>query len=205
MLAQLVRSWIAVVTNPSVATFDAERPRAAMDRVFVGVLLSSFIASVGSAIGQIVWTVLQAGMGAERMEIAAGVMTAFLLPFLGPVFSLIGFFIGNGVLYLLAKLLGGTGDFVVHNYLLSLLYAPLAIIGGVFSIVPVLGGLAGIPLGIYSLVLTTLALRSAHGLSTGRAIAVWAIPLAVVVGLTLCGLIAIIALLAPVMQQMGRF
>jgi hypothetical protein len=51
MLTELARSWITVVTNPATATFDAERPGAAMDKTIIGVLLSSFIAAVGSSIG----------------------------------------------------------------------------------------------------------------------------------------------------------
>jgi hypothetical protein len=145
--------------------------------------------------------VIDVGMGAETGEIAAGIISAFALPIVGPVFSLIGFFIGNTVLFLVAKLLGGTGDFVVHNYLLSLLYAPLAILGGVFSIIPVFGTLAGVPLGIYSLVLTTMALKSAHGLSTGKAVAVWLIPAAVVVFLAVCAVVALAALLAPYIRD----
>ncbi|MBI4498270.1 MAG: YIP1 family protein [Chloroflexi bacterium] len=203
MLAQLFQSWATVLTQPAVATFDRERPAASLDKVLVAILLAGLVAGVGSALGQLVLLLFLPGLVtdgerafdplfAEQMApTAVGIVVGVIV---APLAALIGFFVWAGVLFLVAKVLGGPGDFVAHSYLLSLSAAPLTAINGVLSIIPCLALLAAIPVFIYQLVLTTLALQSAHRFTVGRAIAVWLIPVAVLFFLGLCFAVLIFAL-----------
>ncbi|MEK6954109.1 MAG: YIP1 family protein [Candidatus Micrarchaeota archaeon] len=87
--------------------------------------------------------------------------------------GIIGSFIGVGVLYLVAMLLGGKGSFEDMYYLLSIFAAPITILG----IIPFVGFLAS----LYGLYLLTLAIMEVHGFDTLKAVLVWLIP-AIVVG-----------------------
>lgn len=208
MLEQIVRSWAAVLTQPAVTTFDRERAAAAMDRTLVGILLSGLIAGIGSAIGQLVFRSFLIGpFGDQGLEpdssVFGPVLGAGLSIVFGPLVVLIGFFGWAGILFLVAKALGGPGDFVVHSYLLSLAVAPIAALGGLLGIIPCLAILAGLPLCVYQYALTTLALQSSHGFSVGRAVAVWLIPLLAVFFLASCLLVVALAFIFAVVEGAG--
>lgn len=105
-----------------------------------------------------------------------------------PIMIVIGFFIGSGIYYLVAKALGGTGDFGEQSYLLAAGQAPLNMIAGVISVIPVLGGcIAGLA-SLYVIYLNVLSIKTAHGFDWGKAVATVLIPL-VVIFILACGCI----------------
>ena len=204
MFEELFRSWLAVLSRPSVAAFDRERSGAAMEKVLAGVALGGFVGGIGYVLGQFVTfsllTNVIPGFGFfapdEAMlewEAIPQLLVSALGLVLAPLGALVGFFIWAGILFLVAKALGGPGDFVVHSYLLSLIAAPLGAIGGLLNMVFCLGIVAGLPLFVYQLVLTTLALQSAHGFTTGRAATVWLVPLGVLLFFACCVGLAVAA------------
>jgi hypothetical protein len=90
--------------------------------------------------------------------------------FSGFIFTYIGFFLGAGLLWLMAKMFGGqNSDFLTHSYLLSLSYTPLRIISTVLSIVPFLGGLVALVLSLYQLYSAGLAMQASQRMAPGRA------------------------------------
>ncbi|MCX6022925.1 MAG: Yip1 family protein [Chloroflexi bacterium] len=204
MLNDLVRSWIAVGRRPWAATFEAEGAQASVERTVITVLATTLIASIGSVIGQFFMAAGAVALGwDETADVAGQTLIALLSLVFGPFLSLLGFYIGAGVYFLIAKMLGGRGDFVLHSYLLALAYAPATLVSGLVSVVPFLIVLAGIPLLAYWAVLTTQAMKAAHGFTAGRAAAVWLIPLAVGAVLTLCALIGITALALVIVGLRG--
>jgi hypothetical protein len=126
------------------------------------------------------------GAGVMNFAIAyliVGVIQAILLfaapglavsAFIGTLIGgIIGSFIGVGIFYIVAMLLGGKGSFGDMYYLLSLFVGPIAILG----LIPSVGFLAS----LYGLYLLTLAIMEVHGFDTLKAVLVWLIP-AIVVG-----------------------
>ncbi len=106
------------------------------------------------------------------------------------VVALIFQFLFAGIYHLIAKALGGKGRFKTLYYTLSLAAAPIYILA-IFGFIPCLGIVILLALGIYSLYLMTIAIQKTHKLSLGRSIAVWGIPLAII--LIILVIIAIVA------------
>jgi hypothetical protein len=93
--------------------------------------------------------------------------------------------VGTGILYLVAKLLGGTGEFGRYAYLNASFTAPLTILSSLLSVVPVLSCLS-LFISIYQLVLTYYSTKVEHNLTSGKALVVVLLPLIVVLLLVFC-------------------
>ena len=98
----------------------------------------------------------------------------------------IGFLIGSGIYFLIAKLFGGTGSFEEQTYLLATFQAPIGIVSSVISIIPILGGCVSFLLFIYQLVLTYFAIRVVHRLGGGQAAVVAVAPVLIVLLCVIC-------------------
>jgi hypothetical protein len=105
-----------------------------------------------------------------------------------PVFGIIGFLVWSGVLYVIAKVLGGHGSFGTQASALSIInvFGALTAFLVVFiEFIPIVGPLAGallaIALLIYTIYLHVLAMQETHGFDTTKGIIAGALP--VVVGL----------------------
>lgn len=111
-----------------------------------------------------------------------------------------------GLMHLMARLLRGQGDYLGLLCALGfaglprIFVAPLALLGrllGIFgTLLELLGNLA---LGVWMLVLGVLAVRETHGLSTGRAVAAFLIPSAVI-GIII-GIIAVSLILPEMLKE----
>ncbi len=112
--------------------------------------------------------------------------------------TIIGFFIGTGILYLIAKAFRGQGTFLAQGYANLLFNVPLGIVSGLVSLVPILGGLVAFGLGIYGIVLNIFSLMAVHRLSGGKATAVVLIPVAIALVLAIVIFIALIAATAAI-------
>jgi hypothetical protein len=180
------RQWQAVLLRPSVATFDAQLPSANWNVVWIGLVIL--------AVARAIFGFISSAEGAAMFHTAAPGFGTIVGGFIG-VF--IGFFVIAGVLYLVAKLFGGTGTFMPYAYALALFYVPLGIISAVVGIIPVLGVIVAFLLGLYEIYLAILATASVHRLDMGKSSAVVLIPIAIlfviVVVLTIAGLALLVA------------
>ncbi len=174
----VVNKWMAVLTKPSEASFEAEKANVNLTNMIIWLAIAGAISGFFGGIGT--WFFARGGIG----DPIGGLI-------IGAIGGVIGYFIGEAILYLIARALGGTGDFNTQAYLMSLYYVPIIIVGGVFSIFPPLGALVRFLLGLYSLYLTTLALKVTHRYDTTKAILTWAIPLAIVLVLAVCAAITL--------------
>jgi hypothetical protein len=109
--------------------------------------------------------------------------------------------IGTGILYLVARLLGGQGSYggllatQAFTAVPSFLLAPLTLLANILR-VPVLGGLFSLVFGIWTLVLAVIGIREGMALSTGRAVATLLIPIGVLVLLACVLIFVVVALIA---------
>jgi hypothetical protein len=108
----------------------------------------------------------------------------------------LGFLIGTFIIHLIAKMLGGQGDYGKYAYLSSTFQAPLTIISSILSIIPFLGGCIGFLLIIYTYVEAYFAVKVNYGLTSGRAIAAILIPLAIVFLILICLVVLVGGVLA---------
>lgn len=160
----------AVITKPSIASFDAQAGAANWNTIAIVLAIAGAISGVFN------------GLAARNL-------------FSGLVGGIFGIFIGGaigvGILYLIARAFGGTGTFLNYAWALTLFEAPLFAATGVLSIVPFLGYIASLALGIYGLYLAILATASVHRLTMGKSVAVVLIPAAIGAVLAICAIVAV--------------
>jgi hypothetical protein len=198
----MFQSWMNALTKPNVMTYEGEIPRANWTTTLVGLALVAIVSAIISLIS----------LGTSR-----AMMDQFL-PYLrqqdpnfdpntlgwiyggggatGVIGALIGtfitFFLGAGVLWLAARMLGGTGsDFMTHSYLLSLSYTPTRVIAAVVGIIPVIGWIVSLVLYFYQLYLAGLSMQASQRMQSGRAQLAAFLP--TIIGIVLGGLCCLLA------------
>lgn len=185
-IKQLPKQYWRVLTKPAAATFQAEMGNARWDIIWVQVLI---LALISALLVSLIWfieaalftSILRAAPTGPGAPGPNGFPNLFLIPvpLIGAgafLISLGGFFLGQGITYLLSKAFGGQGSFLVQTYTTLLFQVPISIASALLSIIPFVGAAAG----IYAYVLEAFQLMAVHRLSTGKAIAVVIIPIAVV-------------------------
>lgn len=219
--AAIWQTWLNVLTHPEEATFEQERikPNANLSTALIYIIIGAVVSAILGFIGvgltlpnqmmMVQQMLAQAELPPEVKSQLGGLFTGgFMTGMAGVggvasiIWAPIGFLIGVGILYLIARLLGGTGDFGNYAYLIATFQAPLTIAEALVGLVPFLGGCVVAILSIYGLVLTYFATKVAHNLTSGRAIAVILIPIGVAILLALC-VAAFIAIAAVSISRQG--
>jgi hypothetical protein len=116
-------------------------------------------------------------------------------------FSIVGFLIFVGILYLVGRVLGGQGEFGRYAYLNAAFVAPVTIVSALLSFVPILGGCLSLFLVIYEIVLCYFATKVEQRLSSGRAIITVLSPLILAVILAGCFGVALGGMIATLMNN----
>ncbi len=160
----------------------------------LGVLLGLMIAFFGAVFAA------TPGLG---FLAALGILAVPVLAIGLALLEVIGSLIGSAILFVFAKLLGGTGDFKTHYFLPSLYIIPITLLSFVFNVIPILGAILGFILGLYTMYLLTMAMKEAHGLSTLKADLVWLLPIIVVILLVVLLFGALFAAIAGAAAAQG--
>ena len=199
-LQDLFQSYMNALTKPNVSTYEMEIPRASWLRTLVGVIavdIISFLtalvaaatasASINSALSQLHAQGIYGYDGFINTVGGGSYIGAFFGLLLGPLW----FFVGAGILWMSARIFGGTNsNFMTHSYLLSISYTPLRIIGNVLRVIPILGLLSFIPF-LYQLYSAGLAMQASQRMQPGRAqLAAW---LPLIIGIVLVCLCAFVS------------
>jgi len=214
-----IQTWINVLTHPNEQTFTEEgsKPQAHFTTAIIWMVIT------GAVTGILGWMAFNLLFGSsngllamiEQMDLppetatqmremfSNGMMSAFMggAGLSSIVTTSLFFLIGAGLFYLIGRMLGGQGDLGRYAYLLASFQAPLGIITALLGLVPMLGGCLGLLLSIYSLVLTYFATKVGLNLSSGKAIAVIVIPVAVLLLLMICFIGSIAGLLFSMQNQ----
>lgn len=214
-----LQTWINVLTHPNEQTFAEEgsRPQANFTTAIIWMVIT------GAVTGILGWVAFNLLFGSsngllamiEQMDLppetaaqmremfSNGMMSAFVggAGLSSIVTTPLFFLIGAGLFYLIGRMLGGQGDLGRYAYLLASFQAPLGIITALLGLVPMLGGCLGLLLSIYSLVLTFFATKVGLNLSSGKAIAVIVIPVAVLLLLMICFVGSIAGLIFSMQNQ----
>ena len=214
MLLELWRAWIAVATKPELATFEAEKPKATLEKAVVALLISGVISGILTGLQVLLgWSVMLGALQMtddpetarlldlipwlENLWPTIAVAAVVLSPVMNVMFSLFM----SAVFLLFARLFGGRSSYTVQTHLMALIYAPYTIISGLLGLIPCLGGLGQLAIFIYTFYLLTLALQAAHDVTAGKAVAIWLGPIAVLVVLFICGIVALVLTLASLVGQ----
>ncbi len=179
-------AWRMALTRPNEETFRslADDPNGSLGRALGWITITSAISFLITSTAQLVFSGLLAGPGLfEALEqevgllLPGGLMIAGVficgLPMVA-LFSAIGILIYSGIVQFTASAFGGEGTFAEMTYALAAFTAPITFLSAVIGWIPVVNCLT-IPLGIYSLLLTLLAVKSVNRISWGKTIGIFAV------------------------------
>jgi hypothetical protein len=210
-IRDLPNQYRNVLSHPSDQTFAGEMVKADWTVVWVQLLI---LVVVGVVLGVISGAYVSAQAssilgtpGFSSSAAAFTVATSVAGAFLRIIFIPAAFFIGVGVQFALARAFNGQGTFLAQSYTHLLFKTPLDIIGYIFSTIfvfipvvgTILGGIVGLTLLVYAVVLNIFQIKAVHRLSTGNALAVVLIPLAALLLLACILTIAFAALIVGIM------
>lgn len=123
-IPEMLNQSVAIITNPSVGTFERYERHGNLTNAAVYVAIAAVITGVLNIVN---------GVGVAIASI---------------ILSVVGFFVFTGLIFYIGRqFFGGTGNWDEVAYTFSLFWAPLAVVGGVLSLlsaVPILGFLAGL-------------------------------------------------------------
>jgi hypothetical protein len=214
------QTWIGVVTRPGEAIFEEERakPQASLSTAVIWVVFVAVVSALFSWLGSLIFAgsmgmqgmvqqaVQQFGLPPEALEqlpFAGGIMAptlgigAFIMSL---IFNILFFVLFAGLLQLVAKILGGTGNFGIFSYLLAAIFVPITVLSAVLGLIPFVN-LCLLPiLLIYQLVLSYYATRVEHKLTPAKSIVVVLTPLLIVLCLAACGIGVGVTAVASIMQ-----
>lgn len=99
-----------------------------------------------------------------------GILFAWIIILVMPILAIIALYLSVGVFYILAKLFGGKGTYME-------LFRPLALANLIYilSIIPLVNYL----IGIWYIIVSVVAISETQKISTGKAVAVVLIPIAI--------------------------
>lgn len=205
--AGAIETWRRVLTQPGEPVFEQEKlnPNGTLQTALIWMVVAGVVAAIFGLLG-----------GAIGASSAAAIISQMGLPpevqaQMGPMLSMmtggsvaailtvpIGFLIGTFILHLIAKMLGGQGDYGMFAYLASTYQAPLTIASSILAVIPVLGGCLSLILAIYIYVESFFAVKANYGLTSGRALATVLIPLVLVIIVGICAAVVVGGLIASI-------
>jgi len=165
-LEKMYEAWKAALLTPEKVLAAAKR-KASLEGGAKELAIGFAIAGVISGIVTTIYT------------FGVGVGSIIMAPIGMVIGGLVGSLIFNAIVYVVAKVLNGKGQYGTQFHLGALVMVPVAIVNAALGIIPVLGGLLGFVVSLYGIWLNILAVKEAHGFSTGRAAAAVLLPLVV--------------------------
>ena len=159
------------------------------------IAIGSFLTALANYIGT---KTTESTINLLGIEIAAAERSISSL-IAAPIGSIIGIFIGVGVLFIIAKLFRGKATFME-------LFTPIAFASiiswlGILNIIPFVGGIINFIAGIWSIVVTIIIVRKIYSFGTGKAVIVVLIPLVILV--IIATILAVITALFVGMSVLG--
>ncbi|MDO8647734.1 MAG: Yip1 family protein [Candidatus Diapherotrites archaeon] len=162
----------------------------------IGIIIGAILWTIGFAAAWIIGTIPGVNTGGLAVFVASlaslGVLAIIICAILGVILSVIGSAIMYGIIWLCAKLLGGTGTFTQNYYLASKLVWPslvaglIAYIVGSILMIVFIGFLIILAFELYMIFVIVVLVSVANKISKLRALAAVLLPIIVV------GIIAII-------------
>jgi hypothetical protein len=147
---------------------------------------------VGYAFLILVIAGLAGAVGQTLMGLILGTLelVSFLAFITGPIFAVIGTFIGVGILHIIALIFGGQAKYMD-------LFKPMAFaqVVGWVAVIPFIGTAISSILGIWLIVVNIVIIKNVHKLSTGKSVLVVLLPVIIILALVLALGAAFIAMI----------
>lgn len=206
-LSNSINIWRRILTQPGEAAFAVEKesPAATLSTAVIWIVAAALINFIAQAITFLLFNPMEQFLEMyNQFLVASGTSqavvdelmaqftgdsfrnTLLLSLLLGVILFPILFLIGSGLLWGVARVLGGTGDYAKQTYLISTYYAPLTIINVLASFIPFLGLFIALAVLGYQIVLTYFAMRVAHNLTPGKTVGTIVAPFTAVFLVSCC-------------------
>ncbi|MBI3537762.1 MAG: YIP1 family protein [Chloroflexi bacterium] len=156
----MMNASLNVLTKPSTASFEAAKSTVNTTSTVVG------LAAAGAITGLIAGLVTAFGIGAGVAGLIGGMIGGVIGGVIG---ALIGFYVIQAVVFVVAKVFGGTGGYMDQANLMATFYVPLLIVSALLGLIPVVGAILGFVVLAYELFLTGLGLQVAQSLPSQKA------------------------------------
>ena len=189
--------WGYALTKPATTTFTEilQDPKA-KSSPYLWVGLASLLGYIIAALLQSLFGSNTLGTVSEQLGSQVGAASAFTTICCAPVsaiFAVGAFALSVGIYHLVAKMFQGQGTFSQLAFTMASFHVPLTVISLILAAIPWVSILT-IPIGIYTIILTILAVKATHQFTTGKAVAVVVIPaiLGVIIGLSIATLLPLI-------------
>jgi hypothetical protein len=212
----VINEWIGILTEPE-ETIAKAKAGASLGAGVVNYVIASAI--VGLAMGLVFGLIgmLAAVPSGSGVSAALGATAIIEMPIMMIIFGVIGSFVSNFVLWVAAKIVGGTGSYTMQYYLISVLAVPLLVLymamyGILFGLI--LLGATGVFLAIVAVALIAgyasiiaitafvTAMKESHALNTMKVGIAFGIFYAILM-LVFVGIVFLIAGAAMVSQMPG--
>jgi hypothetical protein len=165
--------WMNAITKPA-ETFKSEKRNAKLLDGVIHYSIAGFIVGLIATVMFILSVLfLQIYLPYDAWSI---MLIPIFYPIIYPIFLIVITLILAGIFFIMAKILGGKGNFETQYYLLAIFHAPIIIIISSLSLIPIIGYFISLVIHIYALYLLTLSIREAHELDTAKAVLTWLIP-----------------------------
>jgi len=209
MFQEMINGSIAVLTRPSVATFE-EYEKNNLGWALIYSVIAGVINAIISAIRAALFPVMlnpemQAQLEASGIDPTTAAQPGLFASVVAIIVTVIGLLIVWGLTYLLGRAFGGTGEFGELAYDMALFGAPLTVIASLLGLIPILGSIAAIGVAIYNLYLTYLAIQSGMNLPGNKALYVILIQFAIFLAIGLCIALFFAAVIAAIIGASGGF
>ena len=177
LLTALIETTKQVLTEPA-AFFRSMPVTGGLGSPLLYAVIIAYVGLIASTIYNLVFrsvlssSMTQMGSGGELERLApflAGTTSLVVNLLFGPVFIVIGLFIGAGLFHLMLLALGGA----TRGFEATFRVAAFGQAASIFNVIPACGGLIGL---VYTLVLLVIGLSEAHQISRGKAAAAVLVP-----------------------------
>ncbi|MBI3740625.1 MAG: YIP1 family protein [Chloroflexi bacterium] len=153
----MMNASLNVLTKPSTASFEAAKSAVNTTSTLVGLAVAGAVIGIIAAFG--------AGTG-----VVAGLVGGVIGGAIGgAIGAVIGFYVIQAVVFVVAKVFGGTGGFMDQANLMGTFYVPLVVVFPLLGLIPVIGTILGFVVLAYELFLTGLGLQVAQSLPSQKA------------------------------------
>lgn len=179
-LSLLPKQYLNALIKPTVGTYREGLHGASWASVWIQLLIWAIFDGLLGFLVTIItpanaMTVTSSAQLSPVLQTALSLSTTLGLIVLVPAF----FFIFMGMMFAIARALGGTGTFLGQCHVSMLYLVPVGLGSKLLSFVPVVGKVLTYVLSLYGIGLQVVAVMAAHNLSKGKATAVVAVSLAV--------------------------
>ena len=147
----MLNTSVTVLTKPSTASFEAAKSTVNTTMTLIGLVVAGAIAGAIS------------GFGTNG---AGGAVTGLVG---GAIGGVIGFYIEMAIVFVVAKIFGGTGGLMDQANLMATFFVPLIVVSAVLGLIPGVGAILGLVVASYELFLIGLCLQVAHSLPSNKA------------------------------------